>query len=233
MSAPGDILILCDFDGTVCNVDMGNEVLNRFTGEGWEEIDQAYCSGDIGSRDAYSQVAPLFTGGREELLEFVRRRGGLDPYFPAFYAYCLESGLDLKIVSDGLDIYIDAILRKYNLEDIEYFTNLATFRDGRLSIEFPQMNKECEKCGTCKNGILNRFRPDYESIIYIGDGHSDFCPSKDADLVFAKGILHKKCVENGRFCEYYENFQDIHDYIVHHISDRLSATAKPAVVGRR
>ena len=30
----GGILILCDFDGTVCTVDMGNEVLNRFTDEG-------------------------------------------------------------------------------------------------------------------------------------------------------------------------------------------------------
>ena len=37
MSIPGDILILCDFDGTVCTVDMGNEVLNRFTDKGWEE----------------------------------------------------------------------------------------------------------------------------------------------------------------------------------------------------
>ncbi|MEI8173495.1 MAG: hypothetical protein WCH07_08440 [Deltaproteobacteria bacterium] len=38
VSAPGDILILCDFDGTVCTVDMGNEVLNRFTDKGWEDV---------------------------------------------------------------------------------------------------------------------------------------------------------------------------------------------------
>jgi 2-hydroxy-3-keto-5-methylthiopentenyl-1-phosphate phosphatase len=232
-SSTAKILILCDFDGTICTVDMGNELLNHFTNDEWEEVDHAYCSGEIGSRDAYSRVSSLFSGTRAELLEFIGRRGVLDLHFPAFYEYCLESGLDLKIVSDGLDIYISAILRKYHLEGIEYFTNLAIFQDGKLSIEFPQMSDECGRCGTCKNGVLNKFRPDYESIIYIGDGHSDFCPSKDADLVFAKGILHKKCMESGRSCEYYENFNDVHDYIVHHISDRLSATAKPAVVGRR
>lgn len=233
MPAPGDILILCDFDGTVCTVDMGNEVLNRFTDEGWEEIDRAYCAGDIGSRNAYSRVTPLFRGTKTQLLEFVRNHESLDPHFPAFYAYCMENGLDLKIVSDGLDVYIDAILRKYNLEEIEYFTNVASFRDGQLFIDFPQVNEDCNRCGTCKNGILKKHRPAYETIIYVGDGHSDVCPSKDADLVFAKGILHKKCMEDGRRCEYYENFKDVHDYIARHMSDRLSATAKPEGVGRR
>jgi 2,3-diketo-5-methylthio-1-phosphopentane phosphatase len=233
MSSHGGILILCDFDGTVCTVDMGNEVLNRFTDKGWEEIDRAYCSGDIGSRDAYLRIASLFRGTKAQLLEFVGKNGKLDPYFPAFYACCRESGLDLKIVSDGLDVYIDAILRKYNLEEIECFTNSAVFRDGRLFIEFPQANDDCNRCGTCKNGILKKYRSAYETIVYIGDGHSDVCPSKDADLVFAKGILHKKCVEEGRKCEYYNDFRDIKDYITRHISDRLSAKARPEEVGRR
>jgi hypothetical protein len=34
---PGErLLVLCDFDGTVCSVDMGNAFLERFA-EGWEE----------------------------------------------------------------------------------------------------------------------------------------------------------------------------------------------------
>jgi 2-hydroxy-3-keto-5-methylthiopentenyl-1-phosphate phosphatase len=233
INVTGDILILCDFDGTICNVDMGNEILNRFTGKGWDEIDRAYCTGKIGSRDAYDKASSLFTGTKKDLLEYARSRGKLDAYFPAFYAYCMESGMDLKIVSDGLDIYIDAILRKYKLEDIEVYTNFATFHDGRLSIEFPRMNKECAKCGTCKKGILTKFRSAYDSIIYVGDGHSDFCPSKNADLVFAKGILHMACAESGIDFEPYENFKDVHNYMMNHISARLSAMAIPHEVGRR
>jgi 2-hydroxy-3-keto-5-methylthiopentenyl-1-phosphate phosphatase len=229
----GGILILCDFDGTVCTRDMGNEVLSRFTKQGWEAVDQAYCSGEIGSRDAYSRVPALFTGTKAELLDFVRSRGTVDPYFPAFYAYCMESGFDLKIVSDGLDIYIEAILEKYHLESIPYFTNRATFQDGRFSIEFPQMSKECGKCGTCKNAILNKYRSEYALIVYVGDGYSDICPSKDADMVFAKGILYGKFMDNGMSCEYYETFKDVHDAMIRQISDRLSATAKPAIVGLR
>jgi 2-hydroxy-3-keto-5-methylthiopentenyl-1-phosphate phosphatase len=150
----GDLLILCDFDGTICTTDMGNEVLSRFTKEAWEAVDCAYRSGEIGSREAYSRLPSLFAGTKAEMLAFVRTHGKVDPCFPAFYAYCMESGFDLKIVSDGLDIYIEAILEKYHLESIPYFTNRAAFDDGRFSINFPHMNGECGKCGKRHSGKI-------------------------------------------------------------------------------
>lgn len=231
--APAETLILCDFDGTVSAVDMGNEVVKRFTDERWIEIDRAYSSGKIGSRIAYSRLNPFFKGTKTEILEFVRKHERIDPHFPAFYAWCREQGFDLKIVSDGLDLYIEALLAKHKLEEIEYFSNVLSFSDHKLFIEFPQMNKDCEKCGTCKSNILKKYREHYKKIIYIGDSYSDFCPAKDADMVFAKGILHAKCMEKGWICEHYESFSDVHDYMLVHISARLSATARPERVGRR
>lgn len=204
------MLVLCDFDGTICTVDMGNEILNRFTDEGWEEIDRAYCAGKIGSRDAYSQVVSLFKGTKAQMLEFVSASEKLDPHFPEFYSFCREKGVDIKIVSDGLDFYIDSILRKYNLQDIEYFSNVVVFQgDGRLSIKFPRMNDHCEKCGTCKKSVLTQHRSNYDRVIYVGNGYSDVCPAKDADLVFAKEILYERCRQNGTACMHYENFNDI------------------------
>ena len=122
--------------------------------------------------------------------------------------------MDLKIVSDGLDFYIDAILKKNNIEDIEFFSNVTVFRDDdKLSIEFPRMNDECEKCGTCKKGVLRDYRSKYDRVIYVGNGYSDVCPAKDADLVFAKEVLYEKCREDGTPCVHYENFRDILNYL--------------------
>jgi 2,3-diketo-5-methylthio-1-phosphopentane phosphatase len=208
------MLVLCDFDGTVSTVDMGNEILNRFTDKGWEEIDRAYCAGEIGSRLAYTQGASLFTGSRAQMLEFVSSREKIDPYFFEFYRFCQSKGVDLKIVSDGLDFYIDAILKKNNLQDIEFFSNVTVFRDDdKLAIEFPRMNDKCEKCGTCKKGVLSDYRLTYDRVIYVGNGYSDVCPAKDADLVFAKDVLYEKCREDGTPCVHYENFQDILNYL--------------------
>jgi len=207
-------LVLCDFDGTICTVDMGNELLNRFTGEGWKEIDRAYCAGEIGSRDAYSRVVSLLKGTKSQMLEFVSATEKLDPHFPEFYAFCREKKMDVKIVSDGLDFYIDAILRKYNLQDIEYFSNVIVFQNGNArSILFPRMNIQCEKCGTCKSGVLEEHRRSYDRVIYIGNGYSDVCPAKEADIVFAKDILYETCGQNGVACVLYENFYDIRAFL--------------------
>ncbi len=210
---PG-MLVLCDFDGTICTVDMGSEVLNRFTDKGWNEIDRAYCAGEIGSREAYSKVVSLFKGTREQMLEFVNASEKMDPHFPEFYKYCKEKGVDIKIVSDGLDFYIDAILRKYNLQEIEFFSNVVVFRNGNaLSILFPRMNIQCEKCGTCKRVVLKEYRGSYEHVIYVGNGYSDVCPAKNADIVFAKEVLYEKCRQNGTACVWYENFHDIRAFL--------------------
>jgi 2-hydroxy-3-keto-5-methylthiopentenyl-1-phosphate phosphatase len=208
------ILVLCDFDGTVSTVDMGNEILNRFTDKGWEEIDRAYCAGEIGSRVAYSRVASLFRGSRAQMLEFVMSRERIDPHFLEFYEFCRENGVDLKIVSDGLDFYIDEILKRNNLHDIEFFSNVTIFGDGnKLSIEFPRMNDDCEKCGTCKRSVLSEYRSSYDRVVYVGNGYSDVCPAKEADLVFAKEVLYEKFMQDGMACVRYENFRDILAYL--------------------
>ena len=205
-----ETLILCDFDGTASPTDVGNELLDRFTGDGWEEIDRDYCAGKIGSRAAYTRIAPLFRGTREKMLEYVLATATLDKDFVSFYRLCRQNGIDLKIVSDGLGFYIEALLIKHGLAQVEYFANTTVFEgDEKISFEFPGASEDCGRCGNCKRAILQRCRTAYSRIIYIGDSYSDICPAKDADLVFAKTILYEKHSTNGNHCIYFETFSDI------------------------
>src|SRR3972149_6895515 len=141
------ILIICDFDGTACSVDMGSKILDRFAGEGWRDIDRAYSTDEIGSRMAYLKVAPLFRGTRGQMVEYVHRNAILDPYFADFYRFCRERGFDLKIASDGLDFYIEAVLKRPGLSAIEFFSNATNFRKEGIQITFPYVNDQCGKCG--------------------------------------------------------------------------------------
>lgn len=210
MIGAGKTIILCDFDGTASPMDVGNELLCRFTGDGWEEIDRDYCTGKIGSRAAYTKIAPLFRGTRTEMLEYVLSMATLDRDFEVFYRLCRQNGIDVKIVSDGLDFYIEALLNKYGLTQMEYHANCAVFQgDDRVSFEFPGASEDCGRCGNCKRAILDRCRPAYDRIIYVGDSYSDICPARDADLVFAKTILYSKHLNNGNHYIYFEYFDDI------------------------
>jgi 2-hydroxy-3-keto-5-methylthiopentenyl-1-phosphate phosphatase len=215
MSSPSrKILILTDFDGTISTVDLGSQIINKFATESLSDIEKAFVKGKIGSRVAYERIAPRLKGSRAKMLKHILTIEKLDPYFPEFYSLSSRKGIDVKIVSDGLDFYIDAVLNKYNLSGIECYSNLAVFGlNSSLSIEFPGMNDFCGRCGTCKSRILNSYRLIYDKIIYIGDGYSDFCPSRYADIVFAKEILFERCEQEGTPCIPFKDFSEINDYL--------------------
>lgn len=208
-------LVISDFDGTICPVDIGDKVLGRFAKNGRKDIDREYTKGLIGSKAAYGRIAPLVEASSKRLHAYVSRVARIDPFFTGFYRLTREKGLDVKIVSDGLDFYIRAVLQKHGLGDIEFYSNRVIFGEGdTLNFAFPEANALCGRCGTCKNKILNDHRLMYEKIIYIGDGHSDVCPSRSADLVFAKGFLLKKCEEEGTTpYRPFRNFGEITGYL--------------------
>jgi 2-hydroxy-3-keto-5-methylthiopentenyl-1-phosphate phosphatase len=209
------VLVITDFDGTLSLTDVGYEVLLKFSRQGWDDIDRDYCEGRIGSMEAYGRICAILGGTREAMLQFVAENTVIDPHFKEFSAFCRKSGIDVKVVSDGLDFYIDFILRKHGLSDIPFYSNVMTFRDGMpLSIEFPHANETCNKCGTCKSNILESCQAGYGKIVYVGDGYSDLCPAQKADLVFAKGILWTRLSKKEqKGVRKYRSFREVTEFL--------------------
>ena len=56
---------------------------------------------------------------------------------------------------------------------------------------------------------MEKYKADGYYVVYIGNGLSDRCPSKYADLVFAKGELLDYCREEGVESTQFQNFRDI------------------------
>jgi len=203
-------LILCDFDGTISTRDMGYALLNQFSSGDWEAIDREFCEGKIGSKEAYSRIAKIIKGDEEAILDFIRKYSSIDPYFTAFYQYCQEADIDLKIVSDGLDFYIKTILDIHHLSEIPFYANDTHLlgMEG-MGISFPHCNEECGLCGTCKKKLVQLHRKDYDFILFIGNGLSDRCGAREADFVFAKGSLYAYCIDQDITCHFFQNFQEI------------------------
>ncbi len=215
METKKPLLVITDFDGTLSLTDVGYEVLLKFSSQGWDDIDRDYCEGRIGSREAYARICAILGGTREDMLEFVAENAVIDPHFTEFYAFCRENGIDVKVVSDGLDFYIDFVLCRHGLSDIPFYSNVMTFQDGKpRSIEFPHANETCNKCGTCKSNILESCQAGYGKIVYVGDGYSDLCPARKADLVFAKGILWTRLSKKEhRGVRKYRSFSDVKRFL--------------------
>jgi 2,3-diketo-5-methylthio-1-phosphopentane phosphatase/HAD superfamily hydrolase (TIGR01509 family) len=205
-------LILCDFDGTISLQDMGYVLLDQFSSGDWREIDQDFCEGKIGSKEAYSKIAKIIKGDKAAILRFIQNHSEIDPHFPSFYRFCREKEIDVKIISDGLDFYIQTVLKTNHLSEIPFYANLTQMKeDGSLDFSFPHANEECGLCGTCKKKLVQIHRKEYDSVLFVGNGLSDRCAAKEADFVFAKDFLYSYCIDQDLSCHFFQNFHDILD----------------------
>jgi 2-hydroxy-3-keto-5-methylthiopentenyl-1-phosphate phosphatase len=195
----GKTLVLCDFDGTVCSKDTVNRLIREhIASPEWRFHVKRYLRGEIGSRDVYEAVGPLMHMTRRDLDDFVLKHAALDPGFPRFLAWAGEHGIDVKIVSDGFDATIEALLRNHGIRGIEIFSNrLALNEDGPVVIASPHANPDCGRCAACKVQVLQEFRETYDKIVLIGDGESDRHAAQEADAVVALKDLFVYCAREG------------------------------------
>jgi len=203
-------LILCDFDGTISLWDMGYALVTQFASDDWKTIDRDFREGKIGSKEAYFRIAKILRGDQKAILGFIQKYSDIDAHFTPFYQYCREKGIDVKIASDGLDLYIKKVLEINHLLEIPFYANHTHFQKGNgIDISFPYANEECGLCGTCKKMLVQTHQKTYESIIFIGNGVSDRCAAREADFVFAKDSLYSFCIDQDITCHFFEDFGEI------------------------
>jgi 2-hydroxy-3-keto-5-methylthiopentenyl-1-phosphate phosphatase len=192
-------LILCDFDGTISTVDTGAAVMDALDlAEGWE-IEHRWRRGEINSMECMQQQWGLVKLPPDELYALIDSLS-LDPDFPRLLALARQRQARFIILSDGLDFYIDRMLANQGLQsipghaiprhdhEVPVFANHARVTPEGLELEFPYQSR-CDLCGNCKTAWLFHWRPRYGRTIYLGDGHSDFCAARFADLIFARDAL--------------------------------------------
>jgi 2-hydroxy-3-keto-5-methylthiopentenyl-1-phosphate phosphatase len=202
--------ILCDFDGTIVEQDVSEELLASHGSPEWKAIDDEFTRGEIGSRECAERQVKLLRGSAEELTAAALERYDVDPTFAPFVAWCHDHGIAVSVVSDGFGFYIDAMLRAAGVEDIPVITNRTVFDGGPPRLELPFAHPECVGCGTCKrNAVLDARERRGTPVAFVGEGHTDRYGALYADLVFAKKHLPRLCDEMGIAYVRWETFDDI------------------------
>lgn len=207
--------ILCDFDGTISFKDVTDTLLDAFGQPGWEELEQRWEAGEIGSRECMRSQITLLDVSLNELNECLSGIS-IDSAFAGFVEHARIRGVPLHIVSDGLDYAIHYILQSNGIHDIPVIANqLRQVSKRRWNLDFPYHSAACRKAsGTCKCSVANTATED--KFLMIGDGRSDFCVSHIADHVFAKKSLVTECERSGIL------FSVMHDFsIAPELLDRL------------
>ena len=106
------IAVLCDFDGTIAQDDVGNMLFQAFAGGDTDHIVELWKEGLISSRRCLEREASMAKASREEIDRFVSHRK-LDPYFKDFVDFTRRAEIEVVVVSDGLDHYIEKMFREW------------------------------------------------------------------------------------------------------------------------
>ena len=183
--------LLVDFDGTIASVDTTDLLLERFAAPAWRDIEEDWKAGRIGSRECMVRQIDLLRASPADMDQFVAGIE-IDPGFPKFVALCTRLGHSIAVISDGLDLTVEAVLRRYNLDLAFSANHLQWCGKDRWRLTFPHARSDCQALsGNCKCAVTTE--APRELSIVVGDGRSDFCVAGRADLVLAKGALLDDC----------------------------------------
>jgi 2,3-diketo-5-methylthio-1-phosphopentane phosphatase len=212
------IKIFCDFDGTITKNDVWVNALGKFIEDedSFADLCYQFANIQITAKECLTRELELVKNFDFDKFNEYLNSENLDKYFNNFILYCNENNFDIFVLSEGLDYYINYILKKENI-DLKVFCNkLITSTDEcgkiiKLKCEFPYSDENCNWCGTSKRNALISNTNDLEGEIsvFIGDGTSDSCIANYADIVFAKKNLASYCWKNNITYFEYSDFGDI------------------------
>jgi len=213
--------IYCDFDETITVRDVGSQILSQFGTPVAFEIWKDFDAGSKGAAECLSIACSSVSGFTTNDLERIADAQTLRPGFVEFAEFCRSLGIELRIASDGCSCYIRTILEKQGLSDIPFWTNTVEVQDdGTLSQDFTHQREGCDRCASCKCSLLLTTSDDSDTIVYVGDGYSDWCPAMMADVVFACRDLKRECGELGIPHHPFEDFLEVRAILETYLKER-------------
>jgi len=203
--------VFVDFDGTITEFDVGEAIFREFGSAAETDIIVAdLLNSKITARKCWELLfATIKQIDVDKFDEFIDRMN-IDPTFHQFHKYCSDNEIDIFVLSDGFDYYINRILKKENLNHVKLFANNLIINEKNEFVPFfPYFDIECQTSANCKRNHILDNSGEEEFTVYIGDGNSDKYSTQFCDFIFAKDDLLKYCEKERITFFPFKNFEDI------------------------
>jgi 2-hydroxy-3-keto-5-methylthiopentenyl-1-phosphate phosphatase len=225
-------IMFCDFDGTITQVDVTDEILTQLANPSWREIEQEWACGSIGSRECLERQLALVDASAEELDALIDAIP-VDPGFSRFLQSTERTNLPFYVVSDGFDYVVRRVLKRAGVNGqlrngTHLFASSLDVEGRRMKVSFPHTAKGCAHgCATCKAEVMRRLSQGRKPVIFAGDGLSDRFAVEEADIVFAKRQLLVYCRKQRIACRPFETFDDIQASLAEMLGELSAARRAP------
>ncbi|MBV8780113.1 MAG: MtnX-like HAD-IB family phosphatase [Phycisphaerae bacterium] len=198
LPAPSAVQMWLDFDGTITRRDVLDELIQNYAiNDSWKLIEERWQAGLIGSRECLRQEFDLIRiapDALERFLDTIEIDSGLLRLLDTLRTW----NVPVMILSDGIDRFIRAILKRHGIGNLVIRSNALAVRSDRMSLRCPHEDAGCESAAAhCKCASASELLQPGRKAIYVGDGRSDLCPARKCDVVFAKGVLASSLAREG------------------------------------
>lgn len=201
------MLFVIDFDGTLSRKDTVDTMLEKFAPAEWKNIEQDWLDGRITAVECMQQQIRMVKADHITIENYFRSIE-LDDSFLPFYRH-VSAFAGVSIISDGLDHAIQVATRQAGLPEIPAYANRLHFVPDGIDISFPHLSPLCDAGnGVCKCTVARNLSGAGQ-VVLVGDGKSDACLARSADVVFAKSSLLRYCREQGIAHIPFDTFADI------------------------
>ncbi len=207
-------LVQCDFDGTITEKDVSFMMLDAYADGDWRQILREHQEGKISVGRFNTEAFAMVKADRESLLEVARANMKIRPGFHELVACCRRKDFRFVIVSNGLDFYIEEILRDIGMGDIEVFAAQTRFHPDGIKVQYIGPDGSHLDEGF-KEAYVNSFLEEGYRVIYAGNGVSDLSPASKCHHVFATGTLLTRCRQTGLACTPFNDFNEVVGVLEH------------------
>ncbi|MEE8618500.1 MAG: MtnX-like HAD-IB family phosphatase [Dehalococcoidales bacterium] len=203
-------IVQCDFDGTITEKDVSFLLLDAFADGNWRQLLEDYRGGKITvgafNRGAFAMVK----ADKQTLRDFIfaKKEVEIRTGFNELLSYCSKKSFKFVIVSNGLDFYIEAVLKDVSIDNIEIYAAQTQFTSDGLKVKYTGPDGRQLK-DNFKDAYTELFLGRGYRVVYIGNGISDFSPAKQAHHIFATSDLLTYCKEKNLSCTPFADLNDV------------------------
>lgn len=198
--------LVLDFDGTITEVDLLDEMARTFGDPAvYEEVEDGIHAGTVTLQECIVREFAPVTVSLDEMTRWVlanvRVRAGLRELVGLAH----DRRWSVRVLSSGFAELIQPVLDDIGLRGVELLANGVDARPEGWRVRW----RDETVCPICGEACKRRGLPQGD-VVYVGDGISDRCAALASTRIFATRGLARWLDERGAE---YEPFRDFHDIV--------------------
>jgi len=181
---PASLAVLSDFDGTVTLTDTFEYLLKKYAQGNWQQYDEQYDRGEITLREVMNKQGAMIRVPEMVLVAEMERVIGFRPHFDKLIAYCRINKIPIGVVSAGIDLVINDLLRMKGWNHlVKVYAAKAEATPNGIRFTFPRLRDKTSL--GFKDDIVRLHHSRRRRVVYVGDGRYDMPALKLTDYPFA------------------------------------------------